>query len=678
MRESLETQLSEYEKIMDDAHTEAERLRSLGVNEDDEAIRSLRQTWWDAYNTHAELLKTMGETIVNVFSGALDKVQGAYDTLTGAAKEFSESGFITVDTFQSILSLGVEYLKYLYDENGQIKLNEESVRNLVAAKTRDLAITQALSLIDTIKLHLDDAEALRKLTEATIDASSSTWDLVYAQLAALNLDSKLYTAFLDQVNAIRSMGESAVSSIGAVSGEVSKYYSELGDYLDDVLKSTMELVKWEAEQKVEALERQVDEYNKIIDAKKESLALTKSEASYEKSVAEKVKEVAKLRARLTALELDDSREAGLERGKLLEELADLQGTLADEQADHAYDVQVETLDDMQKAFAEQKEAEMDVVRDTVSSTEKVYQQAIWRLEHEWEATMVKVIHWNQEAGSSLDSELRTAWENASDAVQKYNGYLAAVEETQRRIKAETQALYEQGNTISPSVTDSGASSTKETTPDLMTVGRSIVQQMNANSKSGQSIYAKTGRWDDDAITALNEKNKHLAQELADALGLRYNTDIKFDAGSGEWSIFGKELYKYFGIYHTGGVVGNANNNDREQFALLERGEWVLADKQKETVGKLIDLSGFILEKSAKISELMGGIVPQDLTAASKLPVSYTTALQARETQSAPQINISAPLTLSGATDKSVLDVVKRYPRLIAEQVSRALNAPGVG
>jgi hypothetical protein len=333
----------------------------------------------------------------------------------------------------------------------------------------------------------------------------------------------------------------------------------------------------------------------------------------------------------------------------------------------------------QQAFADQKEAEIKTVRDTVSSTEKVYQQAIARLENDFELTMRQVIAWNYEAGSTLEKSLVESWSAASDAVQKYNGYLAAVAETQRRINEESLAMSERNLTISDSYTKP-ANTTKDTSNNTvdMDAGRTIVQQMRDNSKAGQAIYAKTGKWNDPAITELNEKNKQLAQALADALGVRYGNEIRFDSASGEWTILGKELYKYFGIYHTGGVVGNANNNDREQFALLERGEWVLADKQKETVGKLIDLSGFILEKSAKISELMGGVVPQDLTATAKLPVSYTPALQAREPQSAPQINRSAPLTLSGATDKSVLDVVKRYPRLIAEQVSRAMNAPGVG
>ena len=56
-----------------------------------------------------------------------------------------------------------------------------------------------------------------------------------------------------------------------------------------------------------------------------------------KKRANKLKEIAKLQARIDALSLDDSREAQAERAKLLEEMAELQEDLADEQADKALD-----------------------------------------------------------------------------------------------------------------------------------------------------------------------------------------------------------------------------------------------------------------------------------------------------------------------------------------------------
>ena len=69
----------------------------------------------------------------------------SYDTLKDAAKEFSESGYITVSTFQEIAKLGVENLAYLQDENGLLVINEENIQKVIAARTQQMAIETAFS-----------------------------------------------------------------------------------------------------------------------------------------------------------------------------------------------------------------------------------------------------------------------------------------------------------------------------------------------------------------------------------------------------------------------------------------------------------------------------------------------------------------------------------------------------
>jgi TP901 family phage tail tape measure protein len=666
-RSNLEDQLDIYTAIMNRAHEEAERLRGLNIDENDDMIQSLQKTWWDAYNAHRETVIKLGRDIVDTFGDVVSTVSGVYDTLMGAAQEFAENGYLAVETFRNIIGLGVEYLKYLYDENGAIKVNEEALRKLVEAKLQDLAVSQARALIDMVKAHSDDAAALRELAYASDAASESVWGLVYAELAALNIDDDLYRVFLNQIDAIRAMADAAKAGIGAAADSLKDYYEQMKDALDTVLDSVMELVKYEAEQQVEALKEQVEQYQKIIEEKKKALELAKSEVNYEKTIAKKVAEIAKLRARINALELDDSREGQLQKAKLIEELAGLQEELTDEQNEHAYDKQTDTLDEMQKAFETEKDAEIKIVEDSVSSTQKIYEKAIAKLESDYAGTMRDVMAWNYEAGSSLESALMTAWQSASVAVQEYNGFLVAQEAILARLNEQTAALGAVPETPTTVATVGGTTGYAS--------GQSLASQMRRNSVTATSMNSGGIAWTDPQIKALNEKNKELAGEIAKAMGLTYGRDIYFDAASGKWYVNGKELYEYFNIplYHGGGVVGDADNKDKEQFALLERGEWVLADKQKQLVGELIDLSGWIDELSNRIRQ-SGGFSTSSAFMDNVFGGAFKTGAPAGVRESAPQtvVTVDASLSLNGFADKEVIEVIKRHPRAVAEQVARAL------
>lgn len=79
-----------------------------------ESWKELGQDIKEARKQITELL----DGIVEEASDAVDTIQNVYDTLHDAADEYAQSGFITVDTLQSIIGLGQKYVAYLIDENG--------------------------------------------------------------------------------------------------------------------------------------------------------------------------------------------------------------------------------------------------------------------------------------------------------------------------------------------------------------------------------------------------------------------------------------------------------------------------------------------------------------------------------------------------------------------------------
>jgi len=210
--------------------------------------------------------------------------------------------------------------------------------------------------------------------------------------------------------------------------------------LDEVLKLTMDLIKYEVEMKIKGLREQIEAYKEIVDLKKKELDLTRQQAKYEEGLADRVADVARLQAEIAQLALDDSREAAALRAAKEKELADKQRELANYQDDHAYDSQIRALDDAADAYAKAKQAEIEELEKTISSAEKIYQMAVKRLEEDFWGLYQQVIDWNTEAGSSLNKEVTEAWKEAAKAVVLYGSYLNAVKAVEIQLKIQAEGI----------------------------------------------------------------------------------------------------------------------------------------------------------------------------------------------------------------------------------------------
>ncbi len=107
-------------------------------------------------------------------------------------------------------------------------------------------------------------------------------------------------------------------------------------------------------------------------------------------------------------------------------MSQLQKELADTQSDYAVDAQKSALDNMQKAYEEQKNAEIKVLEDSISSYQKLYDMAIAYIQSNWGSLYDELIAWNYQYGDELSSTITTAWENALAAAQRYGSYVNAL------------------------------------------------------------------------------------------------------------------------------------------------------------------------------------------------------------------------------------------------------------
>ena len=512
------------------------------------ALEDLNKSNQDSANDFADLktkikdareeIQNLLETMVKNKSEAVDSIQEVYETLHNAADEYAKSGYIAIDTLQSIIDLGMEYVAYLMDENGNLVINEERIKKVIAARTQQMAVETALTYVESLRIakQNDDVETMNRLLNATEETTNATWGLVYANLSMLDLTEEQRKAALANINALRALADSAVDSIGKSSDALSDSLNNMKDGLDSILDYVISMLTQQINDQIDSLNDMKDAYSEIIDLKKESLEASKNENDYQKELADKMKEMAKLQARIDILSLDDSRSAQAERAKLMEEMQNLQSEMSEKQADHAREAQEDALDKMNEAYGKEKDEEIKTLEESISSYQKKYDMAIKYIQEHWDTLFDELINWNTEYGNDLNETVVKAWENALEAVKKYGNYVDALDQVNKDIEKNDSSGDGSNTTIGKTEYD-----------DQYTNGEkvhAIVKQMNANAEAWHTA-------DEDERKRLADDSVRLGKELE-----KHGVYVYRD-NSGTWRIKGtdEELFEKYDKYKYNNGIG---------------------------------------------------------------------------------------------------------------------------
>lgn len=145
----------------------------------------------------------------------LDRLQSSYQTLTGILESYNETGHVSLDNLQSLLTADENLIAMLEVENGKLVINQAAYENLVAvqllefkAKLNDAAAAE----IETL--------ALNKAEEATNNNAKASEDAV----AKLNAETEAFNRNTSAAiaNAMAKAEESGVSE-EEIQGVLDKY-----------------------------------------------------------------------------------------------------------------------------------------------------------------------------------------------------------------------------------------------------------------------------------------------------------------------------------------------------------------------------------------------------------------------------------------------------------------------
>lgn len=151
------------------------------------------------YRTSLQKLEATYEQIQKAIENTnqeIDSLQSAFSSMISAQDEYNEQGYLSVDTLQSVLALGDEYLKYLIDTKGNLNLDKQALIEMTKARIEDLAIQEAqLAIARLQKLQLGTAEerkedleivaaATKRAAESNRDYAESLLEMIDAEAIA--------------------------------------------------------------------------------------------------------------------------------------------------------------------------------------------------------------------------------------------------------------------------------------------------------------------------------------------------------------------------------------------------------------------------------------------------------------------------------------------------------------
>ena len=441
-------------------------------------------------------------------------------------------------------------------------------------------------------------------------------------------------------------------------------YNQQKDAIVEIIELTEQMIEQEVRDKIDAIEKQIDAYRELIEIRKEALANNREEEDHQDELADKLEELARLRQRIDRLTLaaqTGDRAAAAEKVALEEEYNDLMEDLADYQADYSYDTQVDALDKELEAFEDKKNQEIDILEESIDTEVKLYQLAIDRINAGWDELYKDLMAYTKEYGDAIDGEdsLKTSWEIATEAVKDYAYNVEAALEGIKTEGSLSNIMTNRANEIVSQMKENSQAwhtATPERQDELETINEQLAKQLsaligrpvvkdywgkwfldsNVNGTPLFDVYPTNGttsgsteqesqenvnqvkvmslaaemrlnsaKWhnatDSDEQAYYERENRNLAAEISRILGRKLVL-----GDDGVWyfdRVGGQKLYD---IYHKGGVVGSIPSaGDNEVFALLEKGEYVLTEKQQSALSKLVKLGQLVTgeAKSALVSAL---------------------------------------------------------------------------
>lgn len=223
----LESLISAYSDLISDYETAEENQAEL-----ENKLKAVRDGTLDSYGRENELLEENNQLTdennqktsekvskIQEYGKALKQQESDLAAVSAALGEYRINGNISASTLQSLIGLSDKYVEMLTDEDGQLRITEESLKAVASAILEDVDATQ-----QQIGASSSADEAATKFVSSLLDVAENAgysgkalYDLAL-EIIKLNETGLDLSAQISQVIALGRAAGATAASIASISG----------------------------------------------------------------------------------------------------------------------------------------------------------------------------------------------------------------------------------------------------------------------------------------------------------------------------------------------------------------------------------------------------------------------------------------------------------------------------
>ena len=615
---------SKYEEVLEGIkdkfpNISEEMLKSLKPDEIIEAfsyIKTAGVTSWGElveYIANKKIVDAHSIKDIEALTDAIDDLQDAFDTLSDVIDDYNENGYISIDNFQDILSLGTEYINLLIDENGQLNLNTDSYYAYIEAKAKSLVIDQIKNLYETVvNMTAEEAQAYAnaeaydteadsllnvvkamtsyyKIKAAARDAEENT--TIYTEAFKRSIDTAAnYMALYDNMvqNLSRSQSDLASSTSNATDAleEQKEALQDTLDELEDAQSAVKSLVdrvidyiKKQKELEKDALQDQKDAFDDLIEAEKEKIRLKHEEIEADKTLANLQNSVAKDALAASIASLDDSAAGKKAYKKANDDLLSSRSDLYDELAEREYNTRIDALDKLKEAQDDYYDSEIQKIEDYLDQERKIYEDACYMIDHDTGDLYGKLWDYTYKYTTETKAEFDYMWNEAQSALSRYRDANIDLLTVLEMMQTDIYRINGEINTLSSMIDDESssvnnlASSWANATANALAYRQALIDEANTPKWyfKWKDVYGNVHTYESVASDQIDAVNDILSQLGWDSRGGKYVKEHMYHYARGTLSA-------------PGGLA--EINEDGHEIRVLNKGDGILTAQITKNLSNL--------------------------------------------------------------------------------------------
>lgn len=360
-----------------------------------------------------EKLREEAEKLMETFDFnglTISGLQKAFTTLKQTQDELNSVNGLTMSTYEELMSLGTDYLNYLFDEEGYLRNTADAQRELYYAKIDQLALDEVQNILDVAKAYSDGTITLDEYNKTLHETNALTWENAYAQLASLNLSTDQTSELYNRIQQYQKWAESAKANTkiqknlgSAVKGttkdlqdqkdalnDLKDKYEKAFNYIKDKLEDEKDKAVQPIKDRIDALKKQQEAEEKYWEKKIKQLKDENDEIEDQIALQEKQEALAQAKAKKVMVLKDNKWQyvsddaevtkatdelAELERQQKYEkELADLEDKK--DKAKENYDQQIADLEEYEKQVEKYYDDQIQKIEDYLNQYEDLQGQKL--------------------------------------------------------------------------------------------------------------------------------------------------------------------------------------------------------------------------------------------------------------------------------------------------------------